>query len=704
MTGSDGVEDESEDDNEDDEDGESTAMSLDGGDSTADVTMRSEDAESTSESSARLEAALTQAARQAGTRGIDYDEHGEMSMEIATEEVTNAFKPWAQQSVGLTPMAKNLIALQDQENINPFSPAFRAGIGPKRPSTMNEVDDEDDMSMDMTRVVGGIMGAAPRSQMARFADDETMELTQAVGKIYQPASMRVPQLKSALKRRLSTTEDGSPMPEQGSPQKQSQIYPNKRQRSSADRSSFGDATMDLTTTIGGIEGDEQDDSAMDLTMAVGCIQNRGSPSKTTRRSSLRSRRSSALSSMMDEQTMDFTTAVGAIKTKTSVQNVFQSAPSDQDDNEEMSMELTIAIGNIANTEAAEEVARPMTPRNTSSTPRIEPPMTPTDQDRFKEATDMSAKKLLTPILEHEARPSPKREFLSGSKSPRTSGRHSARNHSPAIVAKTSAPPANNLESSQKSPTLSEAKDRSTGTPNLYPQLPAPKLVLTPQSSPNLVNGAFDQDAPTTPVHEQVLQRDIPSPMLDKQMRSSPYRATSSPHIPIQEPSKSLSESIRMLSTPRKEAPTSPLKRLKEMTPKKTPVRKAMTPRMTATPKAEIDFASAKKEDHDPVSRQLSDDLLRSIRKSAPATKIRLNDFLDMAGIRFMDLTTTKRRYTAAPTPVRANQAMENNADEQDSAELLEDAVVAGACTVPELDLYQHVSIETSVCENDLPQY
>ena len=67
-------------------------------------------------------------------------------------------------------------------------------------------------------------------------------------------------------------------------------------------------------------------------------------------------------------------------------------------------------------------------------------------------------------------------------------------------------------------------------------------------------------------------------------------------------------------------------------------------------------------------------------------RMHLQDFLNMTSIRFMELTTTKRRHTVAPGAVRTSFA----ADGKDDVSL-ERCVVAGACTVPMLELYQHVS-------------
>ncbi|KAI1501177.1 Spc7-domain-containing protein [Biscogniauxia marginata] len=64
-------------------------------------------------------------------------------------------------------------------------------------------------------------------------------------------------------------------------------------------------------------------------------------------------------------------------------------------------------------------------------------------------------------------------------------------------------------------------------------------------------------------------------------------------------------------------------------------------------------------------------------------RIPLQDFLNLTSIRFMELTTTKRRHTQAPTSQRGSFIP----DKDDIS--LERCVVAGACTVPMLELYQH---------------
>jgi kinetochore protein Spc7/SPC105 len=424
---------------ESEDDGDSTAMSLDQGDNT----LLSQQSVDSTGSSARLEAALQQAAAQAGTRGIDFDEYGDMSMEMAGDEVTNAFKPWAQ---------GQHFAAEDESN-NPFDSVFRPGPQPgdeedddmsmdmtravgrilpqQQPQEeQEETEDEGDMTMDMTKPMGTIWNAVqaqlqPQEQeedetrdmtmdMTRpighiiqthqnlyqqspertvSFGDETMDLTQAVGKIHQWNPQAQPP-RSALKRRFESfsTEDVAspsvkkPLFEEPTRRTVAQARDAKRRRSSSSRQSLGDATMDLT-------------------MAVGAIQQRQqSPVKKDRRLSSRSRRSSGASSVLDEQTMDFTMAVGGIKQQQQPKSPREPSIMEEDDaeeNEDMSMEFTAVVGNILKQHTAITIERPTTPRKSPSPARTEIPTTPKDQDRYKETRDLAAKKLLTPLFEKQ---------------------------------------------------------------------------------------------------------------------------------------------------------------------------------------------------------------------------------------------------------------------------------------------------------------
>jgi kinetochore protein Spc7/SPC105 len=262
-----------------------TGMSMD--DPTTQSMISQDSEESSTQSS--LDERLRLAATQAGTRGIGYDEHGDdHPMEMATATVTHAFQPWVKDSQN----AGDNSALQDQENINPFSPAFRASQIQQPPEIHTDENETQDMSMDVTKAVGGIIGRNSSPSKSRR--------------------------KSVATRRRSSVG---------------------RRRSSAGESAFGDETMDFTAVGGGIlsngedQGEEEmsdEELTMEFTTAVGGVVGRH-------------RRESAQSVQTDgNDTMDMTAAVGGILAPIEEQIEPQTA----DNTRTAAMEMTRTIGGI----------------------------------------------------------------------------------------------------------------------------------------------------------------------------------------------------------------------------------------------------------------------------------------------------------------------------------------------------------------------
>ncbi|KAH8588704.1 hypothetical protein B0O99DRAFT_664913 [Bisporella sp. PMI_857] len=294
-----------------DDDNDSTMMSLDGGETT---NMSIASAKSNqSDSSSRLDEALRLASRQAGTQGIDFDEHEDMDAEDGG--VIASFTPWTRKS-------QELESLKDQENINPFSPAFKAvALDPK------ETGSDDEMTMDITRAVGGIL---PEQQVEE--DELSMDVTRAFGGIISSE-----ELKNTSSRRKS-------MP---STRRQS-----IRRRSSGIESPQDDETMDFTMAIGGIQqaqDDEEDlddeDMTMEFTSVVGGVLPQANNSKAKKRTSLapnprsqnkKSRES--INSSAGDDTMDMTAAIGGIMPS------ILEATTELD--QTVGMEMTTALGGI----------------------------------------------------------------------------------------------------------------------------------------------------------------------------------------------------------------------------------------------------------------------------------------------------------------------------------------------------------------------
>jgi kinetochore protein Spc7/SPC105 len=786
VSGSEGEEEDGSEGEEGDATG--TAMSLDMGDNSL---LSTTDSDASTSSSARLERNLREAANAAGTRGIEYDEAyeedlGDESMEIAGDEVTNAFKPWAQcqaDDEGL-PIGS---AAMDQENVNPFSPAFQASVASMlkpRHSTIHEEDeeedgdgdDDEDMSMDVTRAVGGILQARTNDPESSPMDGEaTMDFTQVVGKI-SGGMQAQPPTRSAQKRRRSTTEAGSP----GFTAAQQA----KRRRSSMARSSMGDETMDLTIALGG-------------------VQESGSPVKTDRRRSVARRPSSGVTSEVDEATMDFTQAIGGIHgTK---RESLESLGEDED----LSMELTTAFGGVQAAARAAAEGLPSTPEDLGS-PAAN--TTPKEQERFRDVSDSGARKSLTPVLQQEAAQSTPKPTSTRSSSARTRKSSSPAKSSPARP---------KAEVKQLRLTRSATKEKPIGSPLKnevsYPELPALgvsnlQLENTPQEPPS--SQEIEQmDDVRAHLYAQ-LQDPEPSPTVEKQLRSTPVkhvehaqktqtslmptsqqrkshspRRALAPKVATPEPSSTkaatpksptpktvtpksatpkavtpktatpkamtpkattpnvfktgksttprtaslkkglrqsidsvtnpatpqetrtpvvatpvhaltpvaraapeevfkeatrLADSIKLMSTPRKET-------LKALTPKKHTPRKQVSPMKRPTPAGKPTPKTLSGSQKSPA-QQLSEDIFNlELEPVAEKQQIRLQEFLDAASIRFMDLTTTKRRMTYAPTPSKRRRS---NAEDTSEAEVtLESAVVAAACTEPEKELFSHACHE-----------
>ncbi|KAL9061103.1 MAG: hypothetical protein Q9162_000248 [Coniocarpon cinnabarinum] len=214
-----------------------------------------------------LDASLEEAARRAGTRTPNIDDSGEVSMQIAGDEVTAAFKPWVKRSMGAgSPHPGKVRNKKDQENVNILSRSEAADRGSPTPSH----DSGEDMSMDMTQAMGSIMQSAPRAadlSTERYPkrrksvafpqthpdiaiaapqdsdEDMSMDMTQAMGSIIQ---------------RTQPTTNAS-----------SERYPKRRQDPLA--------PQDELTEDAAESDAEEADMSMDMTQAMGSIKRSAPP-------------------------------------------------------------------------------------------------------------------------------------------------------------------------------------------------------------------------------------------------------------------------------------------------------------------------------------------------------------------------------------------------------------------------------------------
>ncbi|KAH6720624.1 hypothetical protein BKA61DRAFT_541970 [Leptodontidium sp. MPI-SDFR-AT-0119] len=792
------IEDDGSNSNSDSGDDDGTLMSLDGGETT-NMSMASM-ASGDSTGSSQLDEALREAARQAGTQGIDFDENGDSEM-IEEEEVVASFAPWAKKNPVLE-------SLQDQENLNPFSPAFKAGAQ----EAADKSDGEDmtmDITMDMTRAVGGIIPEEKPED-----DEMSMDVTRAFGGIISNDAAKGPtsRRKSMPANRRQST----------------------RRRSLAEESSMGDETMDLTMAIGGIqpareevESPDDEDMTMEFTTVVGgVLPSAAANTRSRRRASMAAnqkpqskRNRQSLESTAEDETMDMTVAIGGIMPS------IAEATSEQDVT--MGMDMTTALGGILppqrSTGSRSQAKKIMEMESDfgSSPFRIEvpsnsPPKLPAPTHTIASETGSPSLagfrgKGLRRSAESRQSTTPKSRLSSDGtpiKKPATPSKQIT--PQPARAATPSkTPPSKNVVMRTSSPkrlfkdeikaaasTPQSVKGKKVATPNKLFQkdkttgAATPSFILTPQ--PRRSSGVgLDKTGLGSPRVAALLDRrgsigDQARSFIPSQLGEAPVAAVrfEDPRTMEEEIDKereqegdrengrkimereadqageekdvtlNLKELIQSL-TPKKKNPLrgrkslhvgaakgilgkrpaelddeedeednggvkrlkghqgSPVKNVKLQAPpskaetttgrvtrasRKSMEESSSTPTTVAspekckvtTPRHQGRFKDAEagapvQEIGPPVEKPPIDDP-QVDEDSFGDDRIQLQDFLNMTSIRFMELTTTKRRHTIAPRS--STKAL---GDDKEIA--LEDCVAAGAATIPMLELFQHACQE-----------
>ncbi|KAF1990425.1 Spc7-domain-containing protein [Aulographum hederae CBS 113979] len=589
-------------------------------------------------SSARLDEALRQAAAQAGStrHGFDDDdEDGEQSMQLADDEVTASFKPFSKRTSNDEAPIQIIPSLRDQENVNPFvapanqSPAYHPSKVLDEVADAGEDDDDSDdgMSMDITRAVGGII--KPSTAQSPGDEGATMDFTVAVGGIQKLAPLE-PQInrRASLKRRRSSANLTVTGDAQGSPAKKlASRRSSIRRRSSAEDSSVDDETMDFTMPLGGIQP----------------------PSLPVNQD----RRASADSSF--GEAMDFTMVVGGgIKHLASNDEVDDG----ESTNADMSMEVTEVLGSILDSQQPKAQSMKTPSPTKTRPPSRRSSRTPTNQATFASPTKSSARKTQPPVSQVQSTPqkSPQKQTRKSLNVATPENKNSEPEVIPATVEKAipSTP-----KSTAKSPILNSGHDISPKSPVRYQDMENHPRPAPPSPSPR---------KPLSTLGAIILDE------LTPQKSSGPKRGVN------------LATSIKSMSTPRKQAQATPIKR--GPTPKKSPAPKpeyrgkALTPRKALTSKKVAQIIS-------PVKETEKETKLAPVEAEVEGERIQLQDFLGMTGIKFMDLTTTKRRHTGFPGANILAAIDDENHDKEDGAPSFESGVVAAACTVPMLSMYQH---------------
>ncbi|MCJ1438218.1 hypothetical protein MMC27_007605 [Xylographa pallens] len=789
--------------------GEDTVTGVDQDDTTSQsVASAQSSGNSSTSSSGRLEKLLRQAATQAGTQGIEYDEHGDLSMEMAEDEITNAFKavdiPKGREN------AAHLLPASDQENINPFSPAFKANL-----KGLDSVEnaEEEEQTMDFTVAAGAILTGEQQSQTS---------------------PKRTRRNSVATKTRKSS----------------------ERRRSSGASSILADETMDLTTAIGGIQQVhppheeesviEDEDLTMEFTSAIGSIMDRnfqetllksdtvGDDRLTGQQTISVEQRRTSISSVMSEDDMDMTMAMGGILSSITE----RTEPSEGETHE---MDITTAIGAILpdglktddrtvakqlmeqETEHGQLTKSPFE-RQTSQEMLIttSAPQSATIAHLATTISDTGSPSLITANARSSRRsgvtrvsttPKTNSRLLTPVKLPSTPSRQLTPQPSrPTTPGKT--PPSKNVAMRTSSPKRlfrAEIKKAAVSTPtSVVPALKfdenavtgttTPSVVLKPRSrrvsglgidkeglgSPRVAvlldrRGSIGENALTfTPQGKATtgvrfedplaMQEQLENERIEEQRRESgrgilqleadaqneegekdatanlkdmiesltpkknKLKGRKSLHVgaargllgkrPAEldedeedDPSpkrvmghdRSPVKSIKLPAPPSKlettgrmmKGPRFSLGQVSGNGPLQTPTTQtsvgesenATTPKNHGRYKdTELILSAAKP----PISfnEKIAGASIAEVEPTNEEDRIHLQDFLNMTSIRFMELTTTKRRHTLAP--INSNEDNDSTTltrgvatDGEYNTRELESCVVAGACTVPMLELYQH---------------
>lgn len=671
----------------------------------------------------------------------------DVSMEMAGDEITTAFRPWAQNIQ--TPRESADFVPLEQGNFNPFSPAFK-GAALKGAATNPELSmvEEEDMSMDMTRAIGGIKSTIQQKQGRRqsvrsrrrssgssFGGGETMEFTTAIGGIQsQGSGQEDSQLDTAedLSMEFTAVVGGI----------QGRMMAQQQQKENETIVEDG-GTMDMTTAIGGIlprthtsmqDGHENTmdvDMDMDVTTAIGGIiagpephliqqaqlniatNTEKAPASPARQSAPASRRKSVVASETGSPTL--TTKSPRTRSAAKADN-FLSTPAKSP--------------STPSSRGATKVTRPITPGKTPPTKNATMQRETTPKKLFQEELLESASKKtgFTPV-----------------------GAQSLRFDATAE---------NTMANAY--PNMSPAKRRASGFGLDKAGLGSPRVaaLLDRRASIGEQAGTFtpskvgarmirfadprDMEAEITREHKQEERRESGQFIMEKEVDGDEedldHTATLKEAIGNMTPKKTpqkknlkgrkslapggalglLGKRPRELDesdedgTPRglRGREVSPVKRIRlqapptkaetigrlVMTADTNNVLRACTPLEETTPIIS-NIATPTHKDHFkdvetlpsakaplPTMGQQSGIEEEPIEEEEVVEKIHLQDFLNMTSIRFIELNTTKRRHTVAPTDAQLAQAD----TEADPAKQFEDAVVAGACTIPMLELFQHV--------------
>jgi kinetochore protein Spc7/SPC105 len=704
-------------------DAESTAMSMD------DMTARSgmsaqSDATSSSSSSARLNEALRQAAKEAGT---ELDEDEEVSMEIADQEITGAFQPWIKKGQRQSFDWEDISARHDQDNVDPSKDATTQVL------PQSDDDDDEDLSMDVTNAVGRILGKSPgrrqstarRQSLAEESSygDQTMEMTNVVGGITQ-------QYSPSKHSDIGNDDEGMTMEFTSAVGK---ILGNQpahtasadQMNNDQDNESEDGMEMEMTGAIGGIlqsgiDANDKVHAKLIMELETDSGQLASSPFQdNVRQSPAKSPAKSPLAYQ-----------VGAVASETGSPSLatVRARPSRRASTTGSSG----TPGSVSRQQSAN--TKTLTPPK-QSTPQAKP-TTPTETPPSSNVTFRSAspKKLFQPELKQSAdkRKSLRKSLFelnmaTGESTPlfKLQPPESRRSSGLGIDKE-------GLGSPRVAAILDKRQSLGDSTPQFVPQERAPSGVrfqdplqmqaeeerdreeeelredghiTGSQSDRDVTSSLKDMISNLSPKKNKIGsrkslhvgaargvlgKRPVELDLDEEEAENSPKRLRGhnvSPVKGIKLPAPMAKQgNVRrsILSPMRRAVSSSPLK--ESTTPSQQP--RSVSETSTTPLKHGLDALHIASDPQQPVEEE------DTAVEDTPVEiePIQLQDFLNMTNIHFMELTTTKRRHTTAPGSATKKLARRSGENVPKPGSItFDDCVAAGFCTVPMLELYQHVS-------------
>ena len=759
-------------------DGESTAMSMEDMTGRSAATAQSEETSSGSDSSARLNEVLRQAAQEAGTRLTDMEENEDVSMEMADQEITGAFQPWIKKGQRQSFDWGDISALNDQENVDPSK---RSSVHSQETSD----NEDEDLSMEVTNAIGGILpnGPSRRQSIARRKssgeetsyDEQTMEFTNVVGGIAQqpsPAKSAGDANDEEMTMEFTSVvggvvgKDPVSTPEKGGQQGGS-YTPGSKERNFSEWNNEEDDSegmdMEMTGAVGGIlpsiqeqpEEDEDQTGRMEITTAMGGILPSGletsDKSQAKKVMEMESDAGQLGSSPFQENIRQSPpkSPVGFHITAVASESGSPSLASVRSRRRRSTSSGRTSTTPTSNSLKSSPVRRPSSPLkqvthqvNESSTPKrtppsnsntspqklfqpqlqtqpptfqpstsqpstsqpstSQPPKSPEQKNLFEHNSSTGQSTPLFVLRPRERRSSGLGIDKEGLGSPRVAAMlDSRRSLGEGIPQFTPPEPREQGVRFEDPVKLQEEEDhereeeenrehghvnppQSEGAPsNLREKISS----LTPKKSKTAGRKSLHVGSARGLLGKRPIELDEDD---DAESDKSPKRLRSQNASPVKNvklPPPSMNETGgRSTRSPSRRSSRSPVRKSRSASPVKTsPVKGTTTP--TQEPSGAVAKSPLKDKAEPQIDQTEPPETGEENADTEEIPPIQLQEFLNMTNIHFMELTTTKRRHTTAPGSPSMRESSGFNASKPSS---FEDCVAAGFCTLPMLELYQHV--------------